>query len=341
MIRFRILLIEVFLIGLGMVSSGRCGDTIDRLLDKVLYCPEVLCYQGIMNVQIGGGDSAYVVKNRIIYVAPDKSLITTLKPNNLKGNTFCTREGKVFFKKKDEELFVPAKDKFPSRGFTINKDNLMLLRKNYDITIIDNVEYLNRNAVILEIKSKYGPRPWLRNWIDERTGLVVKLEKYNYQDGLISKYWYKKLSLCPEINNKLFEVEVASESKTQVNYRVFKSPKDVKNEFGFTLTKVPYLPDGYILERLIGIERENAKIAHIILSDGLSTLSIFQKYEVENSGSFQHGAGEIDIIHTDTSTILKKWIGNYKVGLVGELPVEEMKKILYGIESYLGNLTMK
>lgn len=318
---FVYLLSLVWLLGLGLF-----GEREDKLLEKVMSAPERVEFHGVWQKSFRYRGEWFETEQEIWHRRPNRTKILFLRPEKVRGAVLI-REG-------TRVVFLPAAGGKGVRhtrryaggffGEDVNTRRLDVLVKNYEVISGDSGVILGRRAVEVRIVPRYAHRSRLTLWIDEETGLVLKMQKYGPDGDLASQAKFTELTFGLPAD---FDIDVRSdgrESSTDSRQvEVFADLESFLSEkrAAFYLPKA--VPPGFVLDRIRAIRKEGREVYHFMYTDGLGWISLFERAKAETDERERARADTVE--QKGTIMVLHGEVGDVGYALVGEVTVDELE----------------
>ncbi|HEY3284813.1 MAG TPA: sigma-E factor regulatory protein RseB domain-containing protein [Armatimonadota bacterium] len=205
------------------------------------------------------------------------------------------------------------------------EERLSLLLRNYRLKREGTGQVAGRKATVLSISPRRPGNPSQTLWIDDDTGIVLRNQLRNCFGAMVSDTAFVKLDLNPGPANKL----------------PFPDPPK-RPEPGFLLLRPTYVPTGYQYVATEGIEIRGQQAAHLMYTDGLNTISLFQRIRKDeppvddphrdgprrdpHPGPLPPWARRGDP-HKAPIQIVKRHLEDRSVTLIGDIPRPELEKM--------------
>lgn len=288
----------------------------------------------------------------IIRKAPDKKRVEILSPEDRRGFVvvFIGRGSDVKVKVSDVERPKPRDQREPERRprrfgpFPPNvddfpPDNLQLLISNYRLSVLTGGNIAGRRTYLLEVEPKSPGKPSRKVWVDSEKNIIMKMEHYDPQKKLRWVFAYSEINFNPTIDEQVFDVENRPrrpdrpgrdwERKELWNYRQGDiQVNEIREKIGFNVNVPMKLPEGFYLQNVQFVKFQGQKNVHLIYSDGLCILSVFQSPQ-RNDRRPQHPPGP----PPDRENISKMMINGINFDIIFNDPIYVMKWTHDGIES--------
>jgi negative regulator of sigma E activity len=215
------------------------------------------------------------------------------------------------------------------------RDNLELLERNYAIRILGEYTIDGREGHKILFQPTKNDRPRQVFWIDEETGIPVKIEKYGPDTKLASVTSFSEITFAPPLKEEIISLKVPphtniSEVKEKSNLSIEKAT----TLMGGRVFLPNYLPPGFVLKNVAFRVSDKEKVLQVFYSDGLSALSVFQKrskpeedtvvtpfgkVKLRRREAFMHSSGTLNIMSIRSQDL--------SLTLVGEVFRDEIRKV--------------
>lgn len=187
-------------------------------------------------------------------------------------------------------------------------NNPLALKDSYEFVVVGRARVSGRPAQQLRIVSRDNSRFNYHLWLDEETGMLLKLNMFDLQGMLLEQIQVTHLTMLTNPHDYFSRVNQALLPKPMVV-----SSNQAKGHNWF----VTQLPQGMKETR-----REVRRLAvtgqvveYLMLSDGLVDVSIY----IQNASD---AIGSDVVLRHDLNTFLTLTDGNYQVTIVGEIPLK-------------------
>jgi sigma-E factor negative regulatory protein RseB len=183
----------------------------------------------------------------------------------------------------------------------------------YDALLMGRNRITGRMAQQVRVISKDKTRFGYHLWLDEQTGLLLKLDMYDLDGSLLEQIQVTQLNISENVNNVFAGFSV--DQLPQVSTRTAQASREL-------LWQVSYLPLGMkvIKQGVHRIERTGQMTEYMLLSDGLVDVSV---YVMSANDAFQEDIS----LATGSNAVVSKTDGRVQVTVVGEIPVITADKI--------------
>jgi sigma-E factor negative regulatory protein RseB len=192
-----------------------------------------------------------------------------------------------------------------------------IVNASYEVLLMGRNRVSGRMAQKLRIVSKDKSRFGYHLWLDEQTGLLLKLNMYDLDGSLLEQIQVTQLTISDDVKNYFANIQIEQLPPLAV------AGSKVMQNLGWT---VAYRPVGMqiLKQNLHRVSVTGQPAEYMMLSDGLVDVSI---YVMVASDAI---ADDISLT-TDTTTVVSISDGRAQVTVVGEIPVVTANKIANSI----------
>ena len=248
---------------------------------------------------------------------PDGSVIEQLSLLNGPGFEQVVHQGKV-------SIFEPGYPPYSVPGSAVQSPipqafiyDGIDINNAYDSLLMGRNRISGRMAQQIRVISKDKTRFGYHLWLDEETGLLLKLDMYDLEGALLEQIQTTQLTVSDSVNQvfTMFSVD----QLPQVTTRVGQAERDL-------MWRASYLPKGMkvLKQDVHRIERTGQVTEYMLLSDGLVDVSV---YVLPANDAISEDMS----IATGSHAVVSKTDGRIQVTVVGEIPVTTADKIANSI----------
>ena len=157
-------------------------------------------------------------------------------------------------------------------------DHVKLLLSNYTPVASGKSKVAARGTDVIRLQPKTPGNPKLILWVDEKTGVILRSERYLHTGALATRSAYSSISFSPALSTVLYTVP---KQWKRVNTGAASNPisaNQVQKSAGFKPLKPSYVPKGYVLDGYFLRRTGSGKIAVVLkYTDGLNSITVFQR----------------------------------------------------------------
>jgi sigma-E factor negative regulatory protein RseB len=188
----------------------------------------------------------------------------------------------------------------------------------------------NGVAVIPRDQFRYG----YEIWADKDTGLPLKVSLVDQQNQPLEQVMFTEVSFPAAIEDSAFEEPKVDDSKFRTIAQILPSLDVNPARTDTVRLQVSFdkLPPGY---SVVGREQRplpEGQVEHLLLSDGLSAVSVFSAVEQHAQEKAFRGVSQLGPIEA-----YGRMVGSYHITIVGEVPSQAIRMIGDGVHPVFPN----
>ena len=225
--KIRMFTIAVLISGL-FVSFADVDKQVDDILKKVSASYEKFSFikkQTEIYYRDGETYSEYSIERYNDQKNSNLLIIRSKKGTNRTSKELRTKD--YVFNQREEKFLKRERPHYSGSAF-LNKELLELMKENYMFKTCKGPDILGNKTNRLTIKSDVNYKPWIKIWVDDKTGLILKKEMYNSSNELVFSYTVDLLQLNPTLDKDFFHLP---EDKIEESSRIrvyFNTVEDLK-----------------------------------------------------------------------------------------------------------------
>lgn len=205
---------------------------------------------------------------------------------------------------------------------TIFRGDFSELEENYRFISVGRSRVLGRVAQLVRIvaKDKYRFSYWL--WLDQETGLLLKMAILTRQGLLLEQIQFTHIEVSEQLSESLVQFQ-----STELP-EIIKLNNQHKNRV--LAWKVDWLPQGFAVIKSnqhnlnSHNQGENKAVEFMLFSDGLVEISVYVNLSQENFRSPEYASD-------GATMVFNHIVQGIEVGIVGDIPLATAKKIAESI----------
>ena len=200
---------------------------------------------------------------------------------------------------------------------TIFSGDFSELEENYRFISVGRSRVLGRVAQLVRIvaKDKYRFSYWL--WLDQETGLLLKMAILTRQGLLLEQIQFTHIEVSEQLSESLVQFQ-----STELP-EIIKLNNQLKNRV--LAWKVDWLPQGFaVIKSNQHNQGENKAVEFMLFSDGLVEISIYVNLSQENFRAPEYASD-------GATMVFNHIVQGIEVGIVGDIPLATAKKIAESI----------
>ncbi|MGB9595627.1 MAG: sigma-E factor regulatory protein RseB domain-containing protein [Candidatus Poribacteria bacterium] len=261
------------------------------LLQDLLLATKQLSYKGRVTIMIQTPMKNMVFELMITRKAPDKRRVEIISPLEMAGSG-------TIINGKEIAPIMPSKDRKeqggpmppffqPDQMDELQSYNIQQLIRNYKIRVLEGGLVAGRNTYLIEIEPKNENRPARKIWIDKEKKIALKVEQYNAQKILQRLVAFSNIDFATDISDEVFRIQRSfwdmgrrpKPPEREDLWDQLQGKLDlnkIKEKAKFDVKVLNSLPGGLALQSITMVKFEKDQNVHLIYTDGLTFVSLFQ-----------------------------------------------------------------
>jgi outer membrane lipoprotein-sorting protein len=315
------------------------GTDARPLIVEAVAAPKHVSFVGQISAIRSGTTRAFATITKIEHRAPDLSRRTYLAPRDLYGQFVVSRGAMSWDVNPAKKQVVVTENKAAVDPVAV-VDDIALLDSNYRAVRTGGDDVADRRADVVDLVSRYTGERAMRLWLDAQTHIVLAKEAYHGDGSLAWRTRFDDIRYTDAIPAQVFSSDVPTGFQT-VHGRSYQQPMSLPSavpDAGFTPVSPRYLPDGFLLIGADVTNNNGVKNLHLIYSDGIRTLSLFQNAtgrEVDfvgmQSQSTSFEGHQAHYVHDGPTTLLAWKERKLVFAVVGDLDLKELIRIAISV----------
>jgi hypothetical protein len=219
----------------------------------------------------------------------------------------------------------------------IRTDKLDMAKANYTLRFVGRDKIAERFCLVLQLEPKAKGNAVRKVWVHPPTRLPLKVERYSPDGQLEIRIAFTEVKINEPLPLLILEPSVPSDWGVESLPPFQRHRVDIsraREVLGFEPILPSWLPQGYILEGIFALGDQRWKMAHIVYTDGIGVISVFQhsappkrKPPIERPHQGKpFGAFPIQRMFPQRTVI--RDIGNLRVVLVSEVTREWLERMV-------------
>ena len=315
------------------------GPDARPLIVEAVAAPKHVSFVGQLSAIRSGTSRAFATITKIEHRAPDLSRRTYLAPRDLYGQYVVSRGAMSWDVNPTKKQVVVSENKGAVDPVAV-VDDIALVDSNYRAVRTGTDDVADRRADVVDLVSRYTGERAMRLWLDAQTHIVLAKEAYHGDGSLAWRTRFDDIRYTDQIPAQVFSSDIPSGFQS-VRGRSYEQPQSLPSavpDAGFAPVTPKYLPDGFVLVGADVSNNNGVKNLHLVYSDGIRTLSLFQNAtgrEVDFVGLQSHVTsfeGHQAHYVRDGPTTLLAWRERKLVfAVVGDLDLKELVSIAISV----------
>ncbi len=293
------------------VWASKAEDRGRELLLASLRAGREVSYTAEEQAEVFVRGERTLLRAKVFHQAPDKTRTEYLAPDHMAGTVMVVKGRSAYRYSRRHHGWYPTR-----WGLADDSPEMVkLLLKNYSVRVQGEETVDGRKADVVQVSPKRPGNPSKTLWVDRASGLVLRSVLRNYRREIISTVKMTGVDIKTSgIDPDLFEVKMAGG-------RHGEHEEDHDNRPAPGKVILPgYLPAGYVQTGISGIEMRDFRAVHLKFSDGLNTISLFERNGKSHGRPSEGGRERF-------SRALRWTAGGWEFTLIADLSPEELQRI--------------
>jgi len=180
----------------------------------------------------------------------------------------------------EKRAFKYEGSEFPSWRdiWQIRTDKLDLAKSNYTLKVVGRDKVSGYFCLVLRMEPKAKGNAIRKIWVHPPTRLPLQVERYSPDERLEIRVTLTDVKINEPLPVMIFDPTVPPDWTVQT-LPIQRKKVDLERAgevLGFTPLLPSWLPPGYVLEGIFALGEHRWKMAHIVYTDGIGVISIFQ-----------------------------------------------------------------
>jgi len=286
-----------------------------ELLKRMYSAPKVISYQGTFVYSHGGK----IESMKIFHSVGEGGEKERLYHLNGSPREVVREHNLVTCILADDKSVIVSKDQGDQNVLFSLPENIETLKENYRFVLGKDDRIAGRLTKTVQMQPKDNYRYGHKLWIDTDTGLLLSSALLNQNNFTIERILFTEISIVDKIPAFLLKPTVSGKEFT---WHRDLSSEDVKDNVAMNW-QVESMPGGFrsIKHHVRHLSGEQEPVEHIVLSDGLASVSVYIERLMEENKKF------IGTSFMGAVNIYGSVVNNYQVTVVGEVPKSTVKLI--------------
>ncbi len=328
----------LLLCGVLLWASGGAQERPIHWLQRALQAEGSLTVAGVRVTELQVGRSVRRMEERFWRQGAQAERIEILAPPERRGEVLLLRDGKwLAFQPRTKEAFE-LPEKLPQGTMLLRKAIEWVQAGALQAELLPDTTVLGRDCAVVRLsrarpprgRPELSPKPphfpaHMTLWIDKETGVILRYESSVHPNAPVLRMEITRLELNPRLAPDLFTLP--SGVTVRPLSGEYKSVEEAQRAVPFSIRVPRYLPAGATLERVLVRRRltDNAPMVILHYRTPNARFSVFQTHQL-GDGEFEPPGR-----HTRRLSVRFWRDGDYRFGVVGNLPQAEIERIAHSL----------
>ncbi len=322
------------------LTAAQPAPDADALVRAASEAPKHVSYVGEVQSTRWGPRQALATIVRVEHKAPDSTRRTYLAPQAVYGEYTVTRAAKTYDFDVHQQT-VTTSENFAGDNAVAYNNNIALVFANY--TAVDGPQeaVAGRPAQTVSLINRHTGERMMRLWIDAQTKIVLAKENYHSDGSLATRTRFDEIRFTGDIPDGIFVTDIPSGFRALTGRRYAPPSTDVGaavRNAGFAPVGPRYLPEGFSIISADSSEIKGVKSLHLLYSDGLRNVSLFQNasdaaadFGNVRPSPISFEGHDAQYVKDGPTTLLAWREHKLAFALVGDLDVKELVEIAISV----------
>lgn len=302
----------------AIVWAGDVGTDAVALLKKMHTTPQTLNYKGTFIYSHDGT----IESMRIFHKADKDGESERLLHLNGSAREVVRNKNIVTCFLSDNKSVMVNKRQANQNILLSLPENIESLKGNYNLIVGENDRIAGRMSRTVLVQPRDNFRYGYKLWLDMETGLLLSSALLNEQKQTVERIMFTEIDFVDQIPQSLLEPTVSGKE--------FTWHKDMADSEHTTEAKsswaVSSMPQGFLAAKhRIHNKDKEGPMEHIVLSDGLASVSVYVERLVNKSRKF------IGSSYMGAVNVYGTVVDDHQVTVMGEVPKATVKMIASSI----------
>jgi negative regulator of sigma E activity len=312
----------------------------DELVRAATDAPKHVSFVGEVQSTRWGASQALSTIVRIEHKAPDDTRRTYLAPQSVYGEYTVTHSAKTFDFDVNRQTVASSENLASDNAVAFN-NNIALVFANYNAVEGPPEAVAGRAAQTVSLINRHTGERMMRLWIDAETKIVLAKETYHSDGALATRTRFDEIRYTGDIPAGIFATDVPPGFTLLPAKRYGQPTTDIGaavRNAGFRPVGPRYLPEGFSLISADSGDIKDVKSLHLLYSDGLRNLSLFQNasdaaadFGTLRPSTISFEGHDAQYVKDGPTTLLAWREHGLAFALVGDLDVKELVEIAISV----------
>jgi negative regulator of sigma E activity len=322
------------------LTAQTSAPNADELVRAAAEAPKHISYVGEVSSTRWGASQAVATIVRIEHKAPNDTRRTYLAPQAAYGEYTVTHSAKTFDFDVHNQTVATSENLASDNAVAFNND-IALVFANYSAVGGPPEAVAGRAAQTVSLINRHTGERMMRLWIDAETKIVLAKESYHGDGALATRTRFDEIRYTGDIPRDIFSTDVPPGFSLLPPRRFGQPTTDIGaavRDAGFRPVGPRYLPEGFSLISADTSEVKGVKSLHLLYSDGLRNLSLFQNasdaaadFGALHPAAVSFEGHDAQYVKDGPTTLLSWREHGLAFALVGDLDIKELVEIAISV----------
>ncbi|MDR7522520.1 MAG: sigma-E factor regulatory protein RseB domain-containing protein [Armatimonadota bacterium] len=256
----------------GREESLLGGVTVEQVLRHAALAPQIVDYEGTKILSVLRGDLMETVTVNEAQKRPGRTRLDFLSPDGVAGRLVIDDGTQTWHYEPRWHMVFLGPSLSPPAGAATTFDP-----RRYHIRVLGVEEVIGRPTVVISLLPRHGRRE-RRLWVDRTTGVALRLEERDPEEGLVVAAYFTRISFGLNLPAALFQPRVPAGARV-VGQAAPPGPllplPVLERSLGFPIRAPGALPGGFSLQGGVPVRNGPVTAASLRYADGARWLVLF------------------------------------------------------------------
>lgn len=311
------------------------GVTVEQVARHAILAPQIVDYEGTKVMHMLRGQLMETVTVSEAHKRPNRTRLEFLSPEGLAGRLIIDDGNQTWQYEPRLNIVIQGPSLAPPLG--VEADRLI---ERYQISLLGVEEVIGRQTAVLSMTPR-GGRGARRLWIDRLTGVALRTEEIDPDEGVVARTAFTRISYGLNFPGAMFRPRIPAGARvltpTELSGPLVALPV-LERTVGFRVQAPQTLPGGFVLAGGEPVHGGPVVAAHVRYTDGARQLSLFlapaARMGPPGRGDLVAALGpQARTIGWGTTRLVQWELRGTRLTLVGPLPVKDMIQIATAISA--------
>lgn len=248
------------------------GVTVHEVMRHAALSPQIVDYEGTKILSVLRGSLMETITVNEAHKRPGRTRLEFLSPDGVAGRLIIDDGVRTWhYEPRLNMAFIGPTMAVPSDA------PARLPADRYRVRVLGTEQVIGRPTVVLSLWPHRGRRE-RRMWIDRFTGVPLRSEERDPDEGLIATAYFTRISFVLNLPTALFQPRLPAGARVigqELPPSALLAPAALSEQVGFPVIAPAGLPGGFALLGGAPIRDGPVTAAHLHYSDGVRILALF------------------------------------------------------------------
>jgi outer membrane lipoprotein-sorting protein len=305
------------------------GVTVEQVARHAIIAPQIVDYEGTKVLSILRGQAMETVTVSEAHKRPNRMRLEFLSPEEVAGRLVVDDGIQTWHYEPRLHVVIQGPTLGAQREGPFDR-----LLERYMISLLSLEEVIGRQTAVLSLKPRQG-RGERRLWIDRTTGVALRTEERDPDDGLVSTTYFTRISYGLNFPDALFRPRIPAGARVvspaEPSGPLVSVPR-LQQAVGFAINAPQTLPGGFTLVGGEPVHGGPLRAAYLRYTDGARQVGLFMAPSARLGPPGRGAAvpalgGEARAMGWGPTRLVQWEARGVRLTLIGPLPLADLVQI--------------